>query len=273
MVELSKFYKIGKLKLNVASAYSITPLLAYKLKASSKANAESDPSNFFHCPFNAIVNVPSDGWCLIYAFQMAYFIEYGVKYKIEYIFKRLVASYLSFIACDDNLNFAVLQQSNLGKVLGYREETRDNLLLTSKYQLVQYVLSKRFGSELVDFIPKLIADAFSCVITVYEYDAFREELVTDNYRTFLPFIRTEHHSKSTKCVNILYLRKSSHYFALTVTNCTHDRVDYIKLSNLIVDMNELFFCFCQHENEFNGILKNLTSSKLCHFIISLSLSL
>lgn len=179
--------------------------------------------------FRNIINVPSDGWCLLYSFQMAYLVDYSseislnnIRIKILNEFKKLCTSNSNRSSSNYFENFLAEESSQHRLFESSQDETQallvksiyDNLKSKSaiqiqKFHLIRYLENKVFNASITDYIPKLLADAFQCTINIH----IVEDQVLKKLISFE--CNQQSNSRINNQLNILFWPHKRHYMTLT----------------------------------------------------------
>jgi hypothetical protein len=214
--------------------------------------------------FDYVINVPSDGWCLLYSFQIGYYPVFRTKVTLEHIRTRLFESFkefsenettkyfLNFINEEDEYNSSL----NLTGHIFISNNPAQLSTFINKYHLISYLHGKVFNSDIVNLLPKLLADIFGCIINVFQIE--RNIFVLKKENVIFPILCRDQRYNMLS-VNLLYLKELNHYMVFSDTKFSTDFLNEMK--NEIRNLNDdKLLDWLIKDDFYNSVALNYKSS-------------
>ncbi|RNA35577.1 hypothetical protein BpHYR1_024020 [Brachionus plicatilis] len=169
-----------------------------------------------------LVNVPADGWCLLYSFIASYNAGPGPKVSISDLCMAILRQFqlkcqtkslpYEFLSLDEDCESLITSQN----------ESIEEIF---KFFLIRYLKDKYFETFVLDYLPQLIADYFECNITIQTFTSGALNL----------FNEFKSEGGNQRNVEILFCPDLSHFMALSVSdkisqNCQSETFE-INLNN------------------------------------------
>lgn len=155
-----------------------------------------------------LVNVPADGWCLLYSFIASYNSTAGPKASISDLCVAIMRQFqLKSETKSLPYEFLTIDQESQSLIAS----KNDSVEQVFKFLLIRYFKDKYFDTFVLDYIPQLIADYFECTITIFTF-------VSGSLNLFNQFNADK---ENERCVELLFCPDLSHFMALSTT----DKVD------------------------------------------------